>query len=202
MNELAPAQRATERAAIEALELGEHGNPFAFLGPHRDGEGVLIRAWLPGAERVELLGAPDGETLGEMKETHPGLFCLRLEAPRRYLYRIHWPGAVQETEDPYAFGSLLGDLDIYLFSEGNHRQLGEAFGAQLARHDDVDGVRFAVWAPNARRVSVVGDFNAWTGGAIPCACATPRGCGSCSSRDWAWGRSTSSRSSDRKARCH
>ena len=83
MNELAPAaQRATERAAIEALEQGEHSNPFSFLGPHRDGEGVLIRAWLPGAERVELLSAPDGECLGEMRQTHPGLFCLRLEAQR------------------------------------------------------------------------------------------------------------------------
>ena len=114
MTDLAPAaQRATERAAIEALEQGEHGNPFAFLGPHRDGDGLLVRAWLPGAERVELLRAApgeaaDGELIGEMTQPHPGLFCLRVEPPCAYRYRIHWPGdAVQETEDPYAFGPLL-----------------------------------------------------------------------------------------------
>lgn len=186
MNDLAPAvQRATERAAIEALEQGEHGNPFAFLGPHRDGDGAFIRAWLPGAQRVELLaasrgaptgdGPPDGELLGEMAQPHPGLFCLRIEPPRDYRYRIHWPESVQETEDPYAFGPLLGDLDIYLFSEGNHRQLGEVFGAQLARHEEVDGVRFAVWAPNARRVSVVGNFNAWDGRRHPMRLRHPSG---------------------------
>src|SRR5690606_11313785 len=66
MTDLAPAaQRATERAAIEALEQGEHGNPFAFLGPHRDGDGLLVRAWLPGAERVELLRAAPGEARSE-----------------------------------------------------------------------------------------------------------------------------------------
>lgn len=182
MTDLAPAaQRATERAAIEALEQGEHGNPFAFLGPHRDGDGLFVRAWLPGAERVELLRAApgeaaDGELIGEMTQPHPGLFCLRVEPPCAYRYRIHWPGdAVQETEDPYAFGPLLGDLDIYLFSEGNHRQLGEVFGAQPARHEGVDGVRFAVWAPNARRVSVVGNFNAWDGRRHPMRLRHPAG---------------------------
>ena len=175
MNELAPAmQRATERAAIEALEQGEHANPFSFLGPHREGDGVLIRAWLPGAQGVELLSAA-GEPLGEMTQPHPGLFCLRLDARCSYRYRIHWPGSVQETEDPYAFGPLLGDLDIYLFSEGNHRQLGEVFGAQLARHDGVDGVCFSVWAPNARRVSVVGNFNAWDGRRNPMRLRHPSG---------------------------
>ena len=176
MNETAPAaQRATERAAIEALEQGEHANPFSFLGPHRDGDGVLIRAWLPGAQRVDLLAAPDGELLGEMTQPHPGLFCLHLESARSYRFRIHWPETVQETEDPYAFGPLLGDLDVYLFSEGNHRQLGEAFGAQPARHDGVDGVRFSVWAPNARRVSVVGNFNAWDGRRHPMRLRHPAG---------------------------
>src|SRR5262249_57083846 len=66
-----------------------------------------------------------------------------------------------ETEDPYAFGLLLGDLDLHLFNEGRHFGLGETFGAQAMTVDGVPGVRFAVWAPSARRVAVVGDFNAW-----------------------------------------
>ena len=81
-----------------------------------------------------------------------------------YRLRIHWPDAVQETEDPYAFGPVLGDMDLHLFSEGTHWELAERFG--VGRHDASTastGVRFAVWAPNARRVSVVGDFNTWDG---------------------------------------
>ena len=78
-----------------------------------------------------------------------------------YLLRIAWPGAVQETEDPYSFGPLLGELDLHLFNEGRHFELAEALGANAMTIDGVHGVRFAVWAPNAERVAVVGDFNAW-----------------------------------------
>ncbi len=74
---------------------------------------------------------------------------------------------MQETEDPYSFGLLLGETDLYLFNEGRHRNLGETFGAQRCQVDGVEGVRFAVWAPNARRVSVVGDFNSWDGRRLP-----------------------------------
>jgi len=75
--------------------------------------------------------------------------------------RISRPGGVQDTEDPYAFGALLGELDLHLFNEGRHFELAGAFGAQTMAIDGVPGVRFAVWAPNARRVAVVGDFNSW-----------------------------------------
>jgi 1,4-alpha-glucan branching enzyme len=78
-----------------------------------------------------------------------------------YLLRISRPGGVQDTEDPYAFGALLGELDLHLFNEGRHFELAGAFGAQTMAIDGVPGVRFAVWAPNARRVAVVGDFNSW-----------------------------------------
>ena len=76
-----------------------------------------------------------------------------------YLLRIQWPAAVQETEDPYSFGPLLGELDLHLFNEGRHFKLAEALGANLVTVDGVQGVRFAVWAPNAQRVAVIGDFN-------------------------------------------
>lgn len=125
----------------------------------------MLRAYLPGAQRVELLDE-DGATLAELEQSDPGsgLFQRHLERlPPRYRLRVHWPDGVQESEDPYAFGPLLGELDLYLFAEGNHRQLASCLGAQLTRHEGVEGVRFAVWAPNAVRVSVVGDFNGWDG---------------------------------------
>jgi len=76
---------------------------------------------------------------------------------------VEWPDNIEETEDPYSFGTLLGDVDLHLISEGTHRRLGECLGAQLMTLGGVSGVRFAVWAPNAQRVSVVGDFNTWDG---------------------------------------
>ncbi|WP_220815238.1 1,4-alpha-glucan branching protein GlgB [Pseudomonas paralcaligenes] len=161
---------------LERLRRAEHGDPFAFLGPRPDGEGVLVRTWLPGALAVELLAADSGETLGAMQlEDAAGLFTLRLPAPRPYRLRIHWPEAEQETEDPYAFGPLLGEIDLYLFAEGNHRALGRCFGAQLMEQDGIPGVRFAVWAPNARRVSVVGGFNGWDGRRHPMRLRYPTG---------------------------
>ncbi|MDG9924224.1 MULTISPECIES: 1,4-alpha-glucan branching protein GlgB [unclassified Pseudomonas] len=161
---------------LERLRRAEHGDPFAFLGPQPDGDGSLVRVWLPGALAVELLAADSGELLGAMQlEDAGGLFSLRLDRPRPYRLRIHWPEAEQETEDPYAFGALLGDIDLYLFAEGNHRDLGRCLGAQLMQQDGVPGVRFAVWAPNARRVSVVGDFNGWDGRRHPMRLRYPSG---------------------------
>ena len=161
---------------LERLRAAEHGDPFAFLGPQQDDEGHLVRAWLPGALAVELLAAEGGELLGAMQlEDSAGLFTLRLAAPQRYRLRIHWPECEQETEDPYAFGPLLGDIDLYLFAEGNHRDLARCLGAQPMEVDGIAGVRFAVWAPNARRVSVVGHFNGWDGRRHPMRLRYPSG---------------------------
>src|SRR5690606_20822541 len=128
---------------------------FAYLGPHENstGEGMLARAYMPGAMSVEMLDALSGRSLGIMApDLVPGLFIHRLPEQKKDRYRILWAGGSYDTEDPYAFGPLLGDMDLYLFSEGNHREMGRVFGAQLATHDGVAGVRFSVWAPNARRV--------------------------------------------------
>ncbi|MGE0714941.1 MAG: 1,4-alpha-glucan branching protein GlgB [Alphaproteobacteria bacterium] len=146
------AQELSPTAARE-LEAGTHTDPFSVLGPH----GGQVRVYVPGAVGVECLhegGVTRLEAAGA-----DGLFAGPAEG--RYSLRIAWPGAVQETEDPYSFGLLLGDLDLHLFSEGRHFALGGCFGGQPTTIDGVDGVRFAVWAPNARRVAVVGDFNAW-----------------------------------------
>ncbi|HBO7551543.1 TPA: 1,4-alpha-glucan branching enzyme, partial [Pseudomonas aeruginosa] len=150
------SERERWQLELDKLQRGLQGDPFAFLGPQRDpgGEGGVLRAYLPGAQRVELLDE-DGATLAELEQSDPGsgLFQRHLERlPPRYRLRVHWPDGVQESEDPYAFGPLLGELDLYLFAEGNHRQLASCLGAQLTRHEGVEGVRFAVWAPNAVRV--------------------------------------------------
>ncbi|MDR6236979.1 1,4-alpha-glucan branching protein GlgB [Pseudomonas oryzihabitans] len=155
-------------AEAESLARGEHGNPFAILGPHADGEGVIVRAFLPNALGVELVDRMSGRPLAQMQPGRvPGLFVTRLDYAAPYKLVIRWPSGVQETEDPYSFGVLLGETDLYLFNEGRHRNLGETFGAQRCQVDGVEGVRFAVWAPNARRVSVVGDFNSWDGRRLP-----------------------------------
>jgi len=160
---------------VQRLQCAEDGDPFSFLGPHPQGAESLVRVWLPGADAVDLL-ASDGSPLGRMHCSDPqGLFELQLPQAQRYRLRIHWPGNVQETEDPYAFGPLLGDTDLYLFAEGNHRQLWRCLGSAPVEHEGVPGVRFAVWAPNARRVSVVGDFNSWDGRRHPMRLRYPAG---------------------------
>jgi 1,4-alpha-glucan branching enzyme len=148
--------------AAAALEQGNHGNPFSVLGPHESVDGCVIRAFLPGAVKVEVLRRADGAVLAELEPGKAdGLFENLVPEHLPYRLRISWPGAVQETEDPYSFGLLLGDVDLHLFNEGRHFELARALGAQHLTVDGVTGVRFAVWAPNASRVAVVGDFNSW-----------------------------------------
>lgn len=161
--------------AIERLRRAEEGDPFGLLGPHPEEDGTRVRVWLPGAEAVDLLDAA-GQVLGRMTRTDDdGLFEWLLPEPQPYRLRIHWPGAVQDVEDPYAFGPILGELDLYLFAEGNHRELWRCLGARPCEHEGVLGVSFAVWAPNARRVSVVGDFNSWDGRRHPMRLRYPAG---------------------------
>jgi 1,4-alpha-glucan branching enzyme len=145
----------------QALARGVHGDPLSALGPHDSGDGRVIRAFLPGALKVEVLRL-DGSVLAPLEHgEQPGLFENFVREKVPYRLRIAWPDAVQETEDPYSFGLLLGDLDLHLFNEGRHFELAHCLGAQALSIDGVSGVRFAVWAPNATRVSVVGDFNSW-----------------------------------------
>jgi 1,4-alpha-glucan branching enzyme len=146
----------------DALARAIHGDPFSVLGPHQTASGLVVRAFLPGAKAVEVLRRDDRTLLGRLDEAEPpGLFHGVVGGDAPYLLRITWPDAIQETEDPYSFGAVLGDLDLHLFSEGRHFELAEALGANVLTIEGVRGVRFAVWAPNASRVAVVGDFNAW-----------------------------------------
>jgi 1,4-alpha-glucan branching enzyme len=156
-------ERNIDTIAAALLE-GRLNDPFAVLGVHGDGDERVVRTFQPGAQSVALAAREDGRELARLEEQAGGLFAGRLPGNTPYLLRITWPdGTVQETEDPYAFGPVLGDLDLHLFSEGRHWDLARVFGAQPRTVEGVDGVSFVVWAPNARRVSLIGDFNSWDG---------------------------------------
>lgn len=159
------ARAATSTLATpeaEALAHGRHGDPFKLLGPRDTSSGRAIRAFLPGAQAVEVLRRGDRAVIGTLEQTQPeGFFEGTVVDRAPYLLRIRWPAAEQETEDPYSFGPLLGDLDLHLFNEGRHFEMAKVFGANATTVQGVPGVAFAVWAPNATRVAVVGDFNSW-----------------------------------------
>ncbi|MDE1166585.1 MAG: 1,4-alpha-glucan branching protein GlgB [Pseudomonas sp.] len=165
------------KADIDALVRAEHHDPFSVLGPHADGAGgQYIRAYLPNALSVNVLAKDSGEYLGTLEQLEtPGFFVGQFAQWCPYVLQVQWAGGEQVSEDPYSFGPLLGEMDIYLFAEGNHRDLSSALGAQCVEVDGVQGVRFAVWAPNARRVSVVGDFNVWDGRRHPMRLRQPSG---------------------------
>ncbi|MBW8787864.1 MAG: 1,4-alpha-glucan branching protein GlgB, partial [Rhizobium leguminosarum] len=162
--------------ALWALIEGRHGDPFSILGPHESGGMTIVRVYLPGAEAVDLIDATSGREVTPFSIVHPsGLFAAAAASRTGYRLRITWPDAVQLTEDPYSFGLLLGELDLHLISEGTHYSLSRTLGAVEMSIDGISGVRFAVWAPNARRVSVVGDFNAWDGRRNPMRLRQPAG---------------------------
>jgi 1,4-alpha-glucan branching enzyme len=158
---------------LALLLAARHADPFAVLGPHQGGDGrTWVRAFLPGAREVAVLDAADGTLLGPLQRRHAdGLFEAALGAgaaaagaATAYRLRITWrDGAHQVIDDPYRFGPLLGEMDAWLLAEGTHLRPFEVLGAHPGEHQGVAGTGFAVWAPNASRVSVVGDFNHWDG---------------------------------------
>jgi 1,4-alpha-glucan branching enzyme len=151
-------------------------DPFAVLGPFDTDIGRFVRAFLPGAHAVEVVARSDGRRLGTLTPAQPdGLFMGRVEGEEPYRFRIQWPGAVQETEDPYGFDLLLSETDLHLFNEGRLFELAFTLGANPMTVDGVPGTRFAVWAPNARAVSVVGDFVTWDPRRLPMRLRFPSG---------------------------
>ena len=156
------ALSASARAILEA----RNGDPFAYLGMHIVGGNLCVRVFLPWAQSLAVIDAATGEVAGELSRVHPdGLFSGMLGRRPPFRYRLRAEGAQGsvDVDDAYAFPPVLGDLDIYLLAEGTHHESYNVLGAHCREHDGVLGVSFAVWAPNAQRVSVVGDFNDWDG---------------------------------------
>ena len=148
------------REAYAILE-GRHSDPFHYLGPHDEGGQTVVRAFLPDAATVETI-AEHGEVGALARIHHAGLFAGALpNGARRYQLRARFGDHVVDLEDPYRFPPVLSDYDLYLLGEGTQRRLYDKLGAHPLQLEAVDGVAFVVWAPNARRVSVVGDFNGW-----------------------------------------
>ena len=157
-------------ADLDALLAGRHADPFSRLGLHADEAGRLwVRALLPGAAAVALVDAASGKRLVELAERRGGFFeALVPRRKHRFDYRlaVRWAGgegAEGVYADPYAFYPQLADEELAAFAEGRHFRPWLSLGAHLVTHGEVSGVRFATWAPNARRVSVVGSFNNWDG---------------------------------------
>jgi 1,4-alpha-glucan branching enzyme len=151
---------------LDALVRREHSNPHAVLGAHPYDGGVVIRALRPAARTVTAL--VDGEPVAELHLIHPGgVWEGEIEGaqlPLHYQLEVDYGGAGTFTvDDPYAFLPTLGELDQHLIGEGRHEELYKRLGAHVLEHQGVTGTGFAVWAPSARAVSVVGDFNSWDG---------------------------------------
>jgi 1,4-alpha-glucan branching enzyme len=181
-------QRPALDEAIAALIRGTHRDPFAVLGPHADESGAaIVRAFQPAARSIEL-HLVSTRTLVPMTKRDPaGLFEVRIErvplepdatdqvtadsvvsgfsrteiAPDYRLRITYASGQVIEIDDPYRYGRVLTDFDLHLLHEGTHHRMFEKLGAHRIAQGTTTGVHFAVWAPNAERVSVIGDFNGW-----------------------------------------
>jgi 1,4-alpha-glucan branching enzyme len=159
------------QAELQSLIEVKQRTPHQLLGMHafEDGTGVVVRALLPDATKVEVQPVHEkSKPAFELARVHPaGLFeGVTTEANRVYAYALiitDHQGRVRRTRDPYSFLPTLGDTDLFLFAKGDERRIYEKLGAQLRTVDGVHGTSFAVWAPNAQRVSVVGDFNNWDG---------------------------------------
>ena len=148
---------------------GAHPDPFRILGPHRVGENLVVRAFRPDAKELRVNAA--GNEVAAERLHDEGFFQAELSnLPRDVDYRlriIRWDDSEEVIADPYRYGTIMGEIDLHLFSEGNHHRLYDKMGAHIRSLGDVTGVYFAVWAPNAQRVSVVGDFNHWDGRVHP-----------------------------------
>ena len=156
-------------AEINAIIYGMHGAPFSLLGMHETGKkrpGVVARVFRPYATKVELIRISDGKVFDMPRIHDDGLYELFFPKEKPFAYRLHlawFDGTTSEMEDPYRFPLQLTDLDMYLLGEGTNYRAYSKMGAHALSVEGVEGVHFAVWAPNAIRVSVVGWFNNWDG---------------------------------------
>lgn len=153
-------------AGIEGIVYSEEDSPQDILGPHVTDKGLLIQAYIPTAKEIKVRMQKTGkEYLMTMEDE--GFFAALIPKVKRIaaytLIVVYDNGATQEIQDPYAFGQVLSEADLSKFTQGIHYSVYDKLGAHTMEQDGVKGVHFAVWAPNAVRASVVGDFNSWDG---------------------------------------
>jgi hypothetical protein len=155
------------RDEIERLVRGEHHEPHRLLGAHLENGRVVVRVFRPEATAVVVLLGPDGQERVKLDQVHPaGLFEGKLggdTVPPTYRLEVAYDAGAFTVDDPYRFLPTIGELDQHLLGEGRHERLWQKLGAHEMTVDGVAGTAFGVWAPNARAVRVVGDFNSWDG---------------------------------------
>ncbi len=177
--QMIPPTQPLDDNAYRILD-ARHHDPFSYLGPHQYADGsVVIRVFRPQASSLSVVLGKDGRVF-EADLIHPnGLFAAKLPADAwQQPYELEWhthEGKTVRQADAYSFGLCLGELDMHLFREGKHWRLYDHLGAHPRVMDGVAGVQFAVWAPNAKRVSVVADFNSWDGRVHPMRCRMEAG---------------------------
>jgi len=172
-----PASRPIA-AALTALAGARHRDPFSLLGPHRDAGVIVIRALNPSARSIEARLVESGELIAMERLEQDGLFEVTVPGDAIPDYRLRvtsFTGDVAEIDDPYRYGRVLTDFDVHLLGEGTHHRAFDKLGAHRIRVGSTTGVHFAVWAPNAERVSVIGDFNGWDGRTHPMRLLGPAG---------------------------
>ncbi|QKJ85274.1 1,4-alpha-glucan branching enzyme GlgB [Paramixta manurensis] len=156
-----------DRQTINAIISGYYADPFSLLGMHQTEAGLEVRALLPDASEVWVIETSTGRKCVQLKCLDSrGFFCAVVPRRKnlfRYQLAVTWHGEQNLIDDAYRFGPLLKELDSWLLSEGTHLRPYETLGAHADVIDGVTGTRFSLWAPNARRVSVVGEFNYWDG---------------------------------------
>ncbi|WP_417279033.1 1,4-alpha-glucan branching protein GlgB [Celeribacter sp.] len=161
---MAPAQDHdfADAKTLSQMCEGRFDDPFAILGPHKKGRVRFVTAFDPGAEEITALS--DGKRYPLAPVTgYAGLFHGKVSGTKPYLLEGRHGSVIWTIEDAYRFGPVLGEIDEYLLGEGTHHHIWKSLGAHVMEHEGAEGTHFAVWAPNARRVSLVGDFNAWDG---------------------------------------
>lgn len=153
-------------SALDALISGDHHDPFSLLGMHREEGRLVVRALIPGAWGVAVVGTAGKRIRLDLPRVgNTALFEGVIDDSEPFAYRllVNWGDHEQEMEDAYRFRTVLGEMDVWLLAEGTHHRPYERLGAHPREFDGVAGVTFAVWAPHAKRVSVVGSFNNWDG---------------------------------------
>jgi 1,4-alpha-glucan branching enzyme len=178
---MAPTRTRLPDEDFYPLIEARHCDPFRVLGLHDEGGHVVARAFRPDLKAITLVDAADPERKFELPKVHKdGLFELTLPpevtVPFDYYFEMEGhPGDHWSQRDAYGFGPILGEMDVYLFNEGNHFDIYKKLGAHIKVLSGISGVHFSVWAPNAQRVSVVGDFNGWDGRVHPMRKLLPAG---------------------------